>query len=163
MHVNKYDLQIATNLLDLLYRVAVWLHLKDIIEHIKNMLEFPNVQCSQNAVTAAGNLLISIHKMGKQTQIINEKEFVQNGKSQNEFSRLYFCLSEADRLLNELIPNLCTIINTSSSRSLAQIALDTIKNILEEVKLDMLKHVSLLEKIAHSVQKVLAYKVNEEI
>jgi uncharacterized membrane protein len=68
--------------------------------------------------------------------------------------------SEADRLLTEFIPNLCTIINTSSSRSSAQIALDTIKSILEEVKLDMLKHIPLLEKIAHSVQKVLAYKVN---
>ncbi len=80
MHVNKDNLQIATNLLDLLYRVAVWLHLKDIIEHIKNMLEFPNIQCSQNAVTAAGNLLISIHKMTNQTQISTEKELVQNGK-----------------------------------------------------------------------------------
>ena len=40
-----------------------------------------------------------------------------------------------------------------------QIALDTIKSILEEVKLDMLKHVTLLEKIAYCIQKVLAYKV----
>ncbi|CAF1179561.1 unnamed protein product [Rotaria sordida] len=123
--------------------VAVWSYLKDIIEHIKNMLEFPNLQCSQNAVTAAGNLLISIHKMTTQTQITNEKQLVQD---------------ESDRLLTDLIPNLCTIINTSTSRSLAQIALDTIKNILEEVKLDMLKHITLLEKIAHCVQKVLAYK-----
>ncbi|CAF1456207.1 unnamed protein product [Rotaria sp. Silwood1] len=123
--------------------VAVWPYLKDIIEHIKNMLEFPNVQCSQNAVTAAGNLLISIHKMTIQTQIINEKQLVQD---------------ELDRLLDDLIPNLCTIINTSTSRSLAQIALDTIKNILEEVKLDMLKHITLLEKTAHCIQKVLAYK-----
>ena len=60
----------------------------------------------------------------------------------------------------ELIPNLCTIINTSASRSLAQVALDTVKSVLEEVKLDMLKHVTLLEKIAHSVQKVLNYKVS---
>jgi hypothetical protein len=58
----------------------------------------------------------------------------------------------------DFIPKFCTIINTSSSRSSAQIALDTIKNILEEIKLDMLKHVTLLEKIAYSVQKVLAYK-----
>lgn len=70
---------------------------------------------------------------------------------------------ECDRLLLEFIPNLCTIINTSSSRSSAQIALDTIKSVLEEVKLDMLKHISLLEKIAHCVQKVLAYKVNDKI
>ena len=68
-------------------------------------------------------------------------------------------LLECDRLLTEFIPTLCTIINTSSSRSSAQIALDTIKNVLEEIKLDMLRHVPLLEKIAHSVQKVLAYKV----
>lgn len=54
------------------------------------------------------------------------------------------------------------MINTSSSRSLAQIALDTIKNVLEEVKLDMLKHINLLEKIAHCIQKVLAYKVKQE-
>ncbi|UJR22054.1 hypothetical protein I4U23_025122 [Adineta vaga] len=123
--------------------VAVWAHLKDIVEQIKNMLEFPNIQCAQNAVTAAGNLLISIHKMGTQTQIEHEKQLVQN---------------ESDRLLVELIPNLCTIINTSGSRSLAQVALDTIKSILEEVKIDMLKHVTLLEKIAHTVQKVLNYK-----
>ncbi|CAF4599705.1 unnamed protein product, partial [Rotaria sp. Silwood2] len=123
--------------------VAVWPYLKDIIEHIKNMLEFPNLQCSQNAVTAAGNLIISIHKMTTQTQITHEKQLVQD---------------ESDRLLADLIPNLCIIINTSTSRSLAQIALDTIKNILEEVKLDMLKHITLLEKIAHCVQKVLAYK-----
>jgi hypothetical protein len=122
---------------------AVWPHLKDIIENIKNMLEFPNIQCSQNAVTAAGNLLISIHKMTRQTQITNEKQLVQD---------------ESDRLLTDLIPNLCTIINTSTSRSLAQTALDTIKSILEEVKLDMLKHITLFEKIAHCVQKVLAYK-----
>jgi hypothetical protein len=44
------------------------------------MLEFPNIQCSQNAVTAAGNLLISIHKMTRQTQITNEKQLVQDGK-----------------------------------------------------------------------------------
>jgi len=44
------------------------------------MLEFPNIQCSQNAVTAAGNLLISIHKMTIQTQIINEKQLIQDGK-----------------------------------------------------------------------------------
>jgi hypothetical protein len=62
-----------------LYRVSVSPHLKDIIEHIKNMLEFPNVQCSQNAVVAAGNLLISIHKMTTQIQIINEKQLVQDG------------------------------------------------------------------------------------
>ena len=43
------------------------------------MLEFPNVQCSQNAVTAAGNLLVSIHKMTTQTQITAEKQFVQDG------------------------------------------------------------------------------------
>lgn len=43
------------------------------------MLEFPNVQCSQNAVTAAGNLLISIHKMAAQTQIANEKQLIQEG------------------------------------------------------------------------------------
>ena len=70
-----------------------------------------------------------------------------------------FLLQESDRLLNDLIPSLCTIINTSASRSLAQIALDTVKNVLEEVKLDMLKHIPLLEKIAHTVQKVLNYKV----
>jgi hypothetical protein len=129
------------------------------------MLEFPNIQCSQNAVTAAGNLLISIHQMTTQTQITHEKELVQNGKYQlQKFpSNSVFFSSESDRLLTELIPNLCTMINTSSSRSLAQIALDTIKNILEEVKLDMLKHFVLLEKIAHSVQKVLAYKVNKII
>ena len=69
-------------------------------------------------------------------------------------------LPESDRLLADLIPNLCTIINTSTSRSLAQIALDTIKSVLEEVKLDMLKNVQLLEKVAHCVQKVLAYKVS---
>jgi len=43
------------------------------------MLEFPNVQCSQNAVTAAGNLLVSIHKMTTQTQIITERQLVQDG------------------------------------------------------------------------------------
>ncbi len=68
---------------------------------------------------------------------------------------------ELDRLLLDFIPNFCTIINTSSSRSLAQIALDTIKNILEEIKLDMLKHIILLEKIANCIQKVLAYKVKK--
>ncbi|CAF0845274.1 unnamed protein product [Adineta ricciae] len=123
--------------------VAVWAHLKDIVELIETMLEFPNVQCSQNAVTAAGNLLVSIHKMANQTQITHEQQLVQN---------------ELDRLLVELIPNLCTIINTSASRSLAQVALDTVKSVLDEVKLYMLKHVTLLEKIAHSVQKVLNYK-----
>jgi hypothetical protein len=46
------------------------------------MLEFPNIQCSQNAVTAVGNLLISIHKMTTQIQIINEKQLVQDGKYQ---------------------------------------------------------------------------------
>ncbi len=56
--------------------------MKDIIEHIKTMLEFPNIQCSQNAVTAVGNLLISIHKMTTQIQIINEKQLVQDGKYQ---------------------------------------------------------------------------------
>lgn len=66
---------------------------------------------------------------------------------------------ESDRLLADLIPNLCTIITTTASRSLAQIALDTIKSILEEYKLDMLKQITLFEKIAHCVQKVLAYKV----
>lgn len=123
--------------------VAVWAQSKDIVEHIKNMLEFPNIQCAQNAVTAAGNLLVSIHKMSIQTQIAAEKQLIQ---------------TELDRLLTDLVPNLCTTINTSASRSLAQIALDTVKNILEEVKLDMLKHVTLLEKIAHSIQKVLNYK-----
>jgi hypothetical protein len=48
------------------------------------MLEFPNIQCSQNAVTAAGNLLISIHKMTTQTQIINEKQLIQDGKYKNK-------------------------------------------------------------------------------
>jgi hypothetical protein len=43
------------------------------------MLEFPNVQCSQNAVTAAGNLLVSIHKMTTQTQITTERQLVQDG------------------------------------------------------------------------------------
>jgi hypothetical protein len=86
-----------------------------------------------------------------------------NTNHKNFPSNTVFFSSESDRLLTELIPNLCTMINTSSSRSLAQIALDTIKNILEEVKLDMLKHFVLLEKIAHSVQKVLAYKVNNII
>lgn len=60
-------------------RVAVWAHLKDIVELIETMLEFPNVQCSQNAVTAAGNLLVSIHKMTTQTQITHEQQLVQNG------------------------------------------------------------------------------------
>jgi hypothetical protein len=69
---------------------------------------------------------------------------------------------ESDRLLTDLIPNLCVIIQTSTSRALAQIALDTIKSILEQVKLDMLKHVNLLEKIAYCVQKVLAYKVRRD-
>jgi hypothetical protein len=79
LHVNKNH--ICQRILSIFfYRVAVWSHLKEIIEHIKNMLEFPNIQCSQNAVTAAGNLLISIHKMTKQTQILNEKELIQNGK-----------------------------------------------------------------------------------
>ncbi|CAF3940802.1 unnamed protein product [Adineta steineri] len=123
--------------------VTVWANLKDIVEHIKNMLEFPNLQCSQNAATAAGNLLISIHKMTTQTQITNEKQLVQD---------------ECDRLLIDFIPTLCTIINTSSSRSMAQITLDVVKSILEEVKLDMLKHVTLLEKIAYTIQKVLNYK-----
>ncbi|CAF3140795.1 unnamed protein product [Rotaria socialis] len=123
--------------------VSAWPYRKDIIEYIKNMLEFPNVLCSQNAVTAAGNLLISIHKMVSQTQLPNEKQLIQD---------------ESDRLIADLIPNLCTIINTTASRSLAQIALDTIKSILEEFKVDMLKHMALFEKIAHSVQKVLAYK-----
>ncbi|CAF4424590.1 unnamed protein product, partial [Adineta steineri] len=76
------------------------------------MLEFPNLQCSQNAATAAGNLLISIHKMTTQTQITNEKQLVQD---------------ECDRLLIDFIPTLCTIINTSSSRSMAQITLDVVK------------------------------------
>lgn len=71
---------------------------------------------------------------------------------------LMFRSLESDNLLSDLIPNLCNIINTSSSRSLAQVALDVIKNVLEEVKFDMLKHVHLLEKVAHCVQKVLAYK-----
>jgi hypothetical protein len=54
------------------------------------MLEFPNIQCSQNAVTAAGNLLISIHQMTTQTQITHEKELVQNGKYQpQKFSIKY--------------------------------------------------------------------------
>lgn len=78
-------------------RVTVWPLLKEIVEHIKNMLEFPNIQCSQNAMTAAGNLLVSIHKMVNQTQIQTEKELVQNGKHfqfennnqyQFEFSRM---------------------------------------------------------------------------
>ena len=71
----------------------MWPHLKDVIEHIKNMLEFPNVQCSQNAVTAAGNLLIAIHKMTAQTQITTEKELVQNGKIEPKLfaqSRIFF-------------------------------------------------------------------------
>jgi len=126
------------------------------------MLEFPNIQCSQNAVTAAGNLLISIHKMTRQTQITNEKQLVQDGKYEYKFLikiNIVFFFKESDRLLTDLIPNLCTIINTSTSRSLAQTALDTIKNILEEIKLDMLKYENLLEKIAHCIQKVLAYKV----
>ena len=81
-----------------------------------------------------------------------------------EHDRYFSLLSkESDRLLNEFIPSLCTIINTTASRSLAQIALDTIKNVLEEIKLEMLKHVSLLEKIAHSIQKVLNYKVTNSI
>ena len=129
------------------------------------MLEFPNIQCSQNAMTAAGNLLISIHKMINQTQIATEKELVQNGKlfSSPTKTNTHFDSNflECDRLLLEFIPQLCTIINTSSSRSSAQIALDTIKDVLEEVKLDMLKQISLLEKIAHCVQKVLAYKVKD--
>lgn len=125
------------------------------------MLEFPNIQCSQNAVTAAGNLLVSVHKMIAQTQVPTEKQLVQQGKIRTwiycGISGLFYI--ESDRLLTDLIPNLCTIINTSTSRSLAQIALDTIKSVLEEVKLDMLKHITLFEKIAHCVQKVLAYKV----
>lgn len=67
-------------------RVIVWPLLKDIIEHIKNMLEFPNLQCSQNAITAAGNLLISIHQMIDQTQ---EKQLVQNGKILDEIPKIY--------------------------------------------------------------------------
>jgi hypothetical protein len=128
------------------------------------MLEFPNVQCSQNAVTAAGNLLIAIHKMAAQTQIPNDKQLVQDGKNEYRFYffNFAFVFLESDRLLADLIPNLCTIINTTTSRSLAQIALDTIKCVLEEIKLDMLKHVGLLEKIAYCVQKVLAYKVRHE-
>lgn len=89
---------------------------------------------------------------------IPKKNSFKTVKSSMKFT-FEFNLSECDRLLTEFIPTLCTIINTSSSRSSAQIALDTIKNVLEEIKLDMLRHVSLLEKIAHSVQKVLAYKV----
>jgi hypothetical protein len=54
--------------------------LKDIIENIKNMLEFPNIPCSQNAVTSAGNLIVAIHKMTTQTQITHEKQLVQDGK-----------------------------------------------------------------------------------
>ncbi|CAF1429472.1 unnamed protein product, partial [Didymodactylos carnosus] len=54
--------------------------------------------------------------------------------------------------------DLCVIINSSTSRSLAEVALDAIKTVLEEVKMDMLKHVPLLEKIAHCTQKVLSYK-----
>ena len=129
------------------------------------MLEFPNLQCSQNAVTAVGNLLVAIHKTATDTQIPTEKQIVQDGKSAFSFEKitsLYLRL-ELDRLLEDLIPNLCTIIQTSASRSLAQIALDTIKAVLEEVKLDMLKHTTLLEKIAYCVQKVLAYKVRRSL
>jgi hypothetical protein len=49
------------------------------IENLKNMLEFPNLLCSQNAVTAVGNLLVAIHKMSTQTQVDNEKQLIQIG------------------------------------------------------------------------------------
>ena len=67
-------------------RVSVWPHLKDIVENTKNMLEFPNIQCSQNAVTAAGNLLVSIHKMIALTQVAHEKQLVQDGSFLYEYS-----------------------------------------------------------------------------
>lgn len=53
--------------------------MKDILENMKNMLEFPNVQCSQNAVTAVGNLMIAVHKIGTQTAIDSEKHMIQQG------------------------------------------------------------------------------------
>ena len=71
--------------------MTVWPYLKDIIEQIKNILEFPNIQCSQNAVTATGNLLVSIHKMTTQTQIANEKQLVQDGKYSYFFKMKHMC------------------------------------------------------------------------
>jgi len=64
----------------MMIRISVWSNLKDIVEQLKNMLEFPNVQCSQNAVTSIGNLLVAIHKMSDQTQNPNEKQLILNGK-----------------------------------------------------------------------------------
>ena len=92
MHVNK--LYLLMNLIDVFSccRVVVWSNLKTIVEHIKNMLDFPNGQCSQNAVTAAGNLLIAIHKMSQQTQIPNEQQLIQNGKHQKYISQRFYSL-----------------------------------------------------------------------
>lgn len=57
--------------------------MKEVLENLKNMLEFPNLQCSQNAVTAVGNLLVAIHKMGGLTAVETEKQMILNGKKAN--------------------------------------------------------------------------------
>ncbi len=58
------------------------------------MLEFPNIPCSQNAVTSAGNLIVAIHKMTTQTQITHEKQLVQDGKQKYLINYLIFFLTK---------------------------------------------------------------------
>ncbi|CAF1035364.1 unnamed protein product, partial [Didymodactylos carnosus] len=120
--------------------IAFWPYLNESCQEVKSMIDFPNIHCSQNAMMAIGQIICSVHKM---ILSHDEKKILED---------------KLDELLNEYIPCLCITVDTTRSRTLAQVALDTIKTIFEELKAYMLKHEGLLEKAARCTQNVLSYK-----